>query len=281
MLEQDISVLTGEQGKIIQSVPIRVDSPFKEKVDIHKIKYMSDGLHVHGYIFRPYPLLPGRKYPVIIYNRPGIGDSHKIDAQTLSYLSFLPANHYIVAATQYRGNDGSEGLESYLDKDIHDVLNIMETVKSFPYVDSERIGMIGFSRGAAVTYLLLKRQVPVKAACVMGCATNFVDAYSCLPHYQPFLEAVFHGTPQTAPEEYTSRSPVYWPEKINVPLLLIQGTDDQHVPIHQVYRLADKLKELNKVYDLVVYPEGDHTLDKVREDKEKHILEWFNKYINS
>jgi len=29
----------------------------------------------------------------------------------------------------------------------------------------------------------------------------------------------------------------------------------------------------------VIYPEGDHTLDKVREDKDNRILAWFDKYL--
>jgi dipeptidyl aminopeptidase/acylaminoacyl peptidase len=127
--------------------------------------------------------------------------------------------------------------------------------------------------------LLLKQRVTVKAACVMGCSTDFIDAYHQLPLYKPFLEAMFHGTPETAKEEYVKRSPLLWPEKINVPLLIIQGTDDHHVPIHQVHQLADKLKELNKTHELIVYPEGDHTLDKVREDKDRKIVDWFDRYV--
>lgn len=279
MIEQDLGKLKDEQGKIVESCPMRVDSPYADKVEIFKLKYLSDGLKISGFLLRPVDLTDGEKRPVIIYNRPGIGDSHKINEKTLAYLSILPADGYVVAATQYRGNDGGEGSESYLDKDLDDVINILALAKSLPYVDTERIGMLGFSRGAAVTYQLLKRQVDVKAACVMGCATDFVDAYSLLPHYQLFLQAVFHGTPETAKEEYTKRSPLYWPEKINVPLLLIQGTDDHHVPAHQVPQLAEKLKELNKVHDMVIYPEGDHELDKVRDDKDRRILEWFNKYV--
>lgn len=280
MLEQNLNKLKNDQGKIVESHPMRINIPFKNKVDIFKIKYLSDGLKIKGFILQPSPISNEKKFPTIIYNRPGIGDSHKIDEETLAYLSYLPAHHYVVAATQYRGNDGSEGSESYLVYDVNDVLNIMALVRSLPYVDTEKIGMIGFSRGAAVTYLLLKQQVDIKAACVMGCATDFVDAYYQLPHYQLFLEAMFHGTPETAKEEYIKRSPLYWPEKINTPLLMIQGTDDHHVPIHQVYQLAEKLKVLNKPHDLVVYPEGDHTLDKVRLDKEQKILEWFETYLN-
>jgi hypothetical protein len=163
MLEQNPDMLSGEQGKIIRSTPLQAPSPFREKIEIYKIKYLSDGLKINGFILHPRMGTPGVKYPAIIYNRPGVGDSHKIDEQTLSYLSFLPANNFVVAATQYRGNDGSEGLESYLDKDLNDVLNILETVKSLPYVDTGRIGMLGFSRGAAVTYLLLKQQIQGEA----------------------------------------------------------------------------------------------------------------------
>ncbi len=279
MIEQDTAKLVGEQGKIVESHPLQVDSPFQDKVEIFKIKYLSDGLKITGFLLRPAHIEKNKKLPAIIYNRGGVGDSHKINKETLAYLSLLPAHNYVVAATQYRGNDGSEGSESYLNKDVDDVLNILTLTRSLPYVDTERVGILGFSRGAAVTYQLLKQQVDIKAACVMGCATDFVDAYYQLPHYQPFLEAVFHGTPETAEEEYKKRSPLYWPERIKVPLLIIQGTDDHHVPIHQVRQLAEKLKALHKIHDLVVYPEGDHTLDKVGEDKDRRILEWFETYL--
>jgi dipeptidyl aminopeptidase/acylaminoacyl peptidase len=279
MLGQNLNMINDEQGKIVESEPVYLNSHSRDQMEIFEIKYLSDGLKVKGFLLRPARIAEDKKYPVIIYNRPGIGDSHKIDEKTLKYLSFLPIYNYVVAATQYRGNDGSEGSESYLDKDVNDVLNILELVKSLPYVDTKRIGILGFSRGAAVTYLLLKQSIGIKAACVMGCSTDFIDAYYCLPHYQPLLEAMFHGTPETAKEEYTSRSPLYWPEKIDVPLLIIQGSDDHHVPVHQVYRLADKLKALDKVHELVVYPEGDHELDKVGEDREWRILEWFGKYL--
>jgi dipeptidyl aminopeptidase/acylaminoacyl peptidase len=279
MLEQNILKLKDEQGKIVDYQPFPVVSSYRDKVEIFRLKYLSDNLKIVGFLLRPVRIEKNQELPAVVYNRPGIGDSHKIDEETLAYLSILPAHGYIVGATQFRGNDGSEGSESYLAKDLDDALHMLALVKSLPYVDVERVGMLGFSRGAAVTYQLLKQQVDIKAACVMGCATDFVDAYEQLPHYRPFLEAVFGGTPETALEEYTKRSPFYWPEKINVPLLIIQGTDDEHVPIQEVKDFAEKLKSLNKIHDLVIYPEGDHTLDKVREDKDNRILAWFDKYL--
>lgn len=284
MLKQDPTLIHEEQGTIIEASPLLIPSRFAEAVETFSLTYLSDGLKIKGFLLKPKDLHNqsndnNTPLPAIIYNRPGIGDSHKITEDTLAFLSILPAHGYLVTATQYRGNGGSEGRESYLDKDVNDVLNIISLTRSLPYVDKKRLGILGFSRGAAVTYLLLKQQIAVKAACVMGCATDFVDAYRCLPHYKPFLQAMFHGTPETAREEYTKRSPLYWPEKINVPLLIIQGTDDHHVPIHQVHQLAKKLRDLDKPHELIVYPEGDHTLDQFREDKDQRILNWFDRYI--
>ena len=109
MLEQDIDRLNGEMGTIVESFPVRVESQYKDRVEIFKLKYLSDGLKITGFLLCPGNLIKGEKQPAIIYNRPGIGDSHKINEETLAYLSILPANGYVVAATQYRGNDGSEG----------------------------------------------------------------------------------------------------------------------------------------------------------------------------
>lgn len=279
MLGQDESLLTDEQGRIVAAQPVSLEPGGKGGVDIFRIKYLSDGLQVVGFLLRPAGIEAGMRLPAVVFNRGGVGDSHKIDADTLAYLTLLPAAGYVVAATQYRGNDGSEGTESYLDKDVEDVRHILRLAKSLDCVDPRRVGILGFSRGAAVTYQLLREQVEIKAAVVMGCATDFVDAYDKLPHYRPFLEAVFGGTPETAAEAYTRRSPAYWPEKINVPLLIIQGTDDHHVPLPQVKAFAARLAELGKVHELVVYPEGDHTLDRVGEDKDRRILHWLHTHI--
>lgn len=279
MLGQDECLLEGEQGRIVEARPLEVASRHRGQVEIFKIKYLSDGLKIVGFVLMPAGVKAGAGRPAIVYNRGGIGDSHKIDLDTLAYLCLLPAHGYVVVASQYRGSGGSEGSESYLDKDVEDVRHILTLAKSLEYVDPERVGILGFSRGAAVTYQLLREQVEIRAAGVMGCATDFVDAYDKLPLYRPFLEAVFHGTPLTAKAEYTRRSPSYWPDKINVPLLIIQGTDDHHVPPAQVREFARKLKGLQKVHELVIYPEADHTLDRVGEDKDRRILAWFKKYI--
>ena len=66
MLGQDVGKLTNEQGKIVESYPMPVDSPFKDKVDIYRLKYLSDGLKIVGFLLRrreKNPIFPPVPHP--------------------------------------------------------------------------------------------------------------------------------------------------------------------------------------------------------------------------
>ena len=56
---------------------------------------------------------------------------------------------------------------------VADVLNLVTLLKGLPYVDPDRIGMMGHSRGGMMTYLVLKQDCladtkDIKAAATVG-----------------------------------------------------------------------------------------------------------------
>jgi len=75
MLEQDIGKLKDDQGKIVDFQPMVVASPYRDKVEIFRLKYLSDNLKIVGFLLRPAQVEESRKLPAVVYNRPGIGDS--------------------------------------------------------------------------------------------------------------------------------------------------------------------------------------------------------------
>ena len=76
------------------------------------------------------------------------------------------------------------------------------------------------------------------------------------------------------------RSAVYWPEKINVPLLIMQGGADWRSDVSsQALAFAQKLQELNKTYELIIYANDDHGVSLNREDADRRIIEWFRRYM--
>jgi dipeptidyl aminopeptidase/acylaminoacyl peptidase len=107
LLLQDLSSLIDSNGKIVESRPINVKSEWSDKTECYKIRYLSDGLKVVGFLVKP----KGNhtKYPLIVFNRGGNREFGRITKESLKYLAYLSSNNYVVLASQYRGNDGGQG----------------------------------------------------------------------------------------------------------------------------------------------------------------------------
>ncbi len=176
---------------------------------------------------------------------------------------------YVTVGSQYRGNGGSEGYEDFGGSDVHDVTNLVTLLKGLSYVDPNRIGMMGGSRGGMMTYIALKTETlagrsDIKAAVTVGGISDLFrwDQETGVQNqfdtilWRPLVGA----TPAEAPERFIERSAVYWPDLINTPLLLLHGENDESVSVHHTLALADLLRRAGKTVEFVIYPGGDHPL---------------------
>ncbi len=250
-----------------------------EKVEAYRIGYLSDGLEVVGFVVKP----KGNdvEYPVLIYNRGGNREFGKIEGTDLSiYLPYLSSNGYVVVASQYRGNDGGQGREEFGGSDIDDVLNLIPLAESLPFVTPEKIVMLGYSRGGMMTYIAISITDKIKAAAVVGGVTDLIQMYNEREEEmkQVCIELI-GGTPEEKEAEYQKRSAYFWPEKIDIPVLILHGGADWRVDVTQAKKLAEKLEELGKTFELKVYPGGDHGLNNNRPDRNSRIFGWFAKYL--
>jgi dipeptidyl aminopeptidase/acylaminoacyl peptidase len=276
LLRQNLDSLIDSNGKIVEWRPVNVKSKWSSEVECYKLKYISDGLNVVGFIVKP--IGDGEKYPVIIFNRGGILEYTKITEETLTYLTYLSSNNYVVLASQYRGYDGGQGKNEFGGRDVNDVLNLIKLAKSLPFINPTKIVMLGFSRGGMMTYLAIKHGAEIKAAAVVGGITDLGQTYN---EREEAIKMVIRELVGVDKTEWEKRSAYYWPEKIDVPILILHGGDDQRVNVSQAKKLADKLKEAGRVHELVVFPKGDHGLNTNRYETNQKILNWFQKYLNN
>jgi dipeptidyl aminopeptidase/acylaminoacyl peptidase len=247
-----------------------------------RIHYLSDGLKVVGFLVKPRDA-QGRRYPVIIYNRGGVQDIGKIDAPNILDFYELAANGFVVLASQYRGNDGGEGLDEVGGADVADVVNLVSLASSLPYADPKNIFFYGLSRGGMMTFLALARGVTVNAAAVVG---GVYDMQGVMEVAKQHMPGVANRVMKLIPD-YSSRgiaalaerSVMQWPEKITVPLLMIHGGDDEEVPVWQALMFAAKLSSLRKDYELIVYAKEIHEALNNRRDRDTRILAWFRRYL--
>ena len=251
-------------------------------IECLRIQYLSDGLRVVGFLVKPRNP-EGSRYPVIIYNRGGLQDIGKIDLPNILDFYELGANGFVVLASQYRGNDGGEGLEQFGGADVGDVVALVSLASSLPYADPKNIFFYGHSRGGMMTFLALARGVAVNAAAVVG---GIYDLQGLMESSKQRMPGVANRVMKLIPDypsrgaaALAERSVMQWPEKLAVPLLMIHGADDEEVPVSQALTFAARLSSLRKEYELIVYAKEVHEALNNRRDRDARIVAWFKRYL--
>ena len=251
-------------------------------IDCFRIQYISDELKVVGFLVRPRNS-EGTRYPVIIYNRGGLLEIGKLDTPNILDFYALASQGFVILASQYRGNDGGEGREEFGGTDVDDVTNLLSLAASLPYTDPKNIFLYGLSRGGMMTFLALKRGAVVNAAAVVGALFDVEGALEPTRQRAPgIVESVTKLIPDYSSRgaaALSERSAMNWPEKVNVPLLIIHGGDDEEVPVSQALAFATKLSGLHKPYELVVYANDIHEAANNRRDRDARIVAWFRRFL--
>lgn len=263
-------------GQIVSMSEVKVDQQFEGKVEAFRIEYLVDGLKVIGFIVKP-SIIGQKRLPVLIYNRGGNREYGKIDSERLARLAVYASKNYIVLASQYRGNDGGEGAEEFGGADVRDVFALSWLADELPYADSKRKVMFGHSRGGMMTYICMNLGIDIKAAAVVGAPSNLFR--EPLPFPMDLIHADLIGDKELDSDKFKARSAIFWPDKIDIPILMLHGDSDDRVHVDDSNDLAKLLKEHGKEHKLVVYPGGDHRLSAFQAERDKEIFDWFEKYI--
>ena len=280
----DLEVKTAKEEGFRLTTPLSYMSPEEYRrvndpslIDCQRITYLSDGLKVVGFIWRPKDQGTG-KLPLIIFNRGGNREFGKLTPWHA--IRRFALEGFVVIGSQYRGNDGGEGKEELGGADVRDVLNLLPLAESLGYVDMKNVFLLGWSRGGMMAFLALKNQMPVNAAAVGGALVNLVSESK----KRPLLVAdvwreLIPGFDQGPEEKMRERSMVEWADRIGVPVLILQGGADWRSSPSEALLAAQKLQEAGKTYELIIYAGDDHSISMNKADSDRRIVEWFRKHM--
>lgn len=204
-----------------------------------------------------------KKYPVIVYlyNGPGVQLLHnRFPASGNLWYDYLAQRGYIVFTMDGRGSS-NRGMEfeqvTYRDLgtvEMEDQLKGVDYLKSLPYVDSERLGVHGWSYGGFMTTSLMLRHPGVFKVGVAG--GPVIDWRM----YEIMYTERFMDTPQDNEEGYKRSSLLDKTKNLEGKLLLIHGAqDDVVVWQHSMKLLRESVKTQTQM-DYYVYPAHSHNV---------------------
>lgn len=243
-----------------------------------RVIYMSDGLKIRGLLIEP--RTPGR-HPVIIFNHGGVGRWGRIVLADILELNRLAGRGYVVLASAFRGEGGSEGRPDMGGGDVDDALALIRVAEHLPSADATRIGMWGFSRGGLVTYGAVARSQRIAAAVIQGGPTDLVHADRRAEFDRYVYPDVIPGYGKDKEGELARRSPINWPERLlpKTAILLVQGGDDPRVAPNDALGMAAALQRLKRPYRLKLYEGGGHDLLGDFADVQTEMDRWFDRYV--
>ena len=281
-------VLRNQKGEIIKEL-VRCEDPM-EKLDnnptiIIDTLHAEDGTVLYTRMIRPKDFNPHKKYPVIVYVYNGphaqlITDSYTAGAGY--FLPFLATQDYIVWTLDGRGsaNRGYE-FESAIwhqcgKVEMQDQMRGINYLKSLPYVDSERIGIDGWSYGGFMTLsLALNNPDVVKVATAGGPVIDW-------KWYEVMYGERYMGTPENNAEGYESSSVLNLIDnmKENQHILVMQGyLDNTVVPQHSLEFIRQCVVK-KKPVDYFMYTSHEHNVrGKDRVELYKKIFHYYEDYL--
>jgi dipeptidyl aminopeptidase/acylaminoacyl peptidase len=217
---------------------------------IERVSYRSSGLRIWGQVCRP--KTPG-PHKVLVYTHggfTGIADGLGIEWNG-GMCEALAESGWVVLASSYRGEDGSEGSIEVCLGEVDDALEMTRIGLAQPYADTARVAVLGASHGGCVALRALQRGLPAQVAVDIFGATDW-------SHIHDYWEALYGtddatlallrdaagGTPAEVPEAYAARSPLAHAADLaswKGSLLCVHGVLDELVPVADTCGLVDQL----------------------------------------
>ncbi len=205
---------------------------------------------------------PANKYPVIVYVYGGphaqlVTNSWPRGRYALWFYK-MAQEGYIIFTLDNRGS-ANRGLEfeqatfrNLGTAEIEDQLRGVDYLKSLSYVDTNRIGVFGWSYGGFMTTsLMLRTNNTFKVGVAGGAVIDW-------KMYEVMYTERYMDTPQENPEGYEKANLLNYVQNLNGKLLLVHGTSDPVVVWQHTLKFAKKAANLNKPLDYFPYVGHKH-----------------------
>ncbi len=279
-------ILKSSSGKTIKILGDSKGAEFSQyklaKVELFRIK-TSDNWNLPALWYLPPDFNPNKKYPVIIsiYGGPNAGTVHNSLSRWSVFNFYLAQNGIIVMSVDHRasGHFGKQGVNfmyRHLGKwEMHDYIEAVKWLQTRSFVDTNKIAITGGSYGGYVTCL------------AMTYGSKYFDygiaQYSVTDWhlYDNVYTERYMDKPVENPDGYKESSVLTYADRYKGGLLITHGFIDDNVHIQNTMQFVNKLENLNKNFELMIYPGERHGIRFKFLHSLKLIMNfWFRNLLN-
>jgi dipeptidyl-peptidase-4 len=240
----------------------RVKTLLPSEPEFFKIS-VSNGVTLDGFMIKPPNFDPAKKYPVLthVYGEPAsalVRDNWQSYGGT--FMGALAQQGYLIVTFDNQGTPAPKGREwrkiVYGAIGVHASAQQAEAIQNLakerPYIDTARMGIWGHSGGGSQTLNTMFRYPGVYSTGVAGAPVPDEA------HYDTIYQERYMGLPDTNAKGYHDGSPINFAEGLKGNLLIVHGSGDDNVHMQGTELLINKLVQLGKPFDLMMYPNRTH-----------------------
>ena len=254
-----------------------------EKFEINRSNYQ-----IESRLYFPKEVDFSRKYPVIIDIH---GGPHgRFEDQISISQEIFTSNNFIVLAVNPRGSSSygfnflKEVLNDWGGEDYLDILESIERLSKFDFIDLTKIGLYGHSYCGFLSSWIIGHSKKFKAAVISAPCIN-LNSMSGTSDIGIKLGEEQWGGRTFNTEKHLFHSPLFYVENVETPALILCGDADYRCPIEQAEQYYVALKRLDKNVQFVRYPEQNHQMLNIGNpnfiiDYWKRTIKFFNEYLN-
>jgi len=273
-------------GKSVRRLTF-LNKEVEETVDVRPAEELwipsPTGRSIHTFIVKPHDFDPSKKYPLILNIHGGPQqqwtDGYRGDWQV------YPGSGYIVAFPNPHGSTGyGQAFTEAISKDwggkvYQDVMAIADSLSRIVWIDSSRMGAMGWSYGGYMMMWLEGHTHRFKAIASMMGVYNLKAMHGATEELW-FPEWDLGGTPWES-SLYEKWSPNRFVKQFTTPCLVITGERDYRVPYTQSLEFFTDLQRMGVPSRLIVFKNDGHWPSAVKSMPFYYNahLDWFHKYL--
>ncbi len=244
---------------------------------------LEDGVSLDSWMIRPKDFDPQRQYPllVFVYGEPaGQTVLDRWGGNRSLFHRALANSGFVVASFDNRGTPAPKGAAwrkviygTVGELSARDQAAAVRTLLEMnPFLDGKRVGIWGWSGGGSNTLNAMFRFPDVFH---VGVSVAPVPDQKL---YDTIYQERYMGTPQGNSDGYRVGSPINFAEGLQGRLLIVHGTGDDNVHYQGTERLINRLIELEKRFDVMVYPNRSHSISE-GEGTSLHVYSLIARYL--